>query len=155
MNFARLFVLCIGFLLFYLMFLKPDNPLFRFTLAVAGEFRQLAARLILLLRTILTGYCAYALTTLVLSLSRIETFGDIVLLLGTRPSRLGGPGLIGVVVGILFAGWVYGCTSPESLIRAWFIRGRQMGQPPNVNANNSLDRAARIRDLNKEENRKK
>lgn len=155
MTLARIFVICIGLLLFYLMFLKSDNLLFKFMADMAAGFGSLAARILTILRALLSGYCAYALTALLLSFSRIETFGDIWTLLRTRPSRLGGAGVLGVLAGILFACWAYARTDQESLLQSWFIRGRQMGQPQDPNSSNSLDRAAKIRDLNKKDNRGK
>lgn len=151
---ARIFLLCLTALLFFLMFLKPGNALFEFTMDLAGDFGEIAARVIIVLWALLAGYCAYALTAMVLSFSRIETFSDLWLLLRTRPSRLGGPGSLGVLVGVLFAAWAYKRAKPVSLPQTRFIRGRQMAQPLTPKPDNCLDRAAKTRDLNKVKNPK-
>ena len=58
MNLARTFILGFALLLFYLMFLKPDSQLFKFALKEAGECRRIVARLLIILRALLAGYCA-------------------------------------------------------------------------------------------------
>lgn len=153
---AQVCLVGIGLLLFYLLFLKPGNPLFQFAMELAGDLlRPIAGRLLWVTRAVLLGYCAYALTAMLLSLSRVETFGDIWLLLRTRPSRLGGAGLAGVVMGLLFAGWAYGSNGRNPVLQAWFLRGRQLIQAPDAQASSCLDSASKRRYLNKQQQRRK
>ena len=153
---AQVCLIGIGLVLFYLLFLKPGNPLFQFTMELTGDLlRPIAARLLWLTRAVLLGYCAYALTALLFSLSRVETFGDIWLVLRTRPSHLGGAGLLGVVMGILFAGWAYRSGGRNPVLQAWFIRGRQLVQAPDAQTSSCLDSASKRRYLNKQQERRK
>jgi hypothetical protein len=151
---ARVFLLCIALLLFYLLFLKPGNPLFQFATDLADELSSVAAGLARILRAFLAGYCGYVLTALLLNFSRIETFNDFWLVLSTRPSRLGGSGLLGVFIGILVACWSYARHRPKSLVQDRFIRGRQLGDTRDQQENISLEKASQRRDLNKSENKK-
>lgn len=150
---ARVFVAGIGLLLFYLMFVRRGSGLSKFADYVTGELSSTATVIINMVRLVLGGYCAYVLTVMVLNLARIYTFGDIWLLLTSRPSRLGGSGLLGISVGIIFAGWSYRRIGNDSW--SGFIRGRQLTDGPNAQSAKSLDRAAKVRDKNKQANQPK
>lgn len=153
MTIAQVFLLVVGVVVLWLLFLRPDNPLFEFICYITRSmFFPPAALLLWLLRALLLGYCAYALTTTLWSFDRIQSFGDIWLLLHTRPSRLGAPGLLGVLAGVLFAGWAYsGGGRPSPSVR--FIRGRYLSEGPSPLESSALALAKQQRDRNKSRRR--
>ena len=55
--------------------------------------------LLAIIRAIFFGYICYALIAVYGNFGRIESLEDVLTILKARPSQLGGPGIIGVIVG--------------------------------------------------------
>lgn len=55
------------------------------------------------LRAFMYGWIAYALILIYGNFNRISTWSDVSTLLAARPSEGGGPGIFGVLLGIVFA----------------------------------------------------
>lgn len=105
----KLFLIVSGLFFFWFFFHPRRSLLGLITFNVAN---QLYAFLLAVIRALLFGYIVYAMVAVYASFNRIATFSDILTILSSRPSQIGGPGIIGVLLGLLIAVVTY--SSPIS-----------------------------------------
>ena len=92
----KIILVALGLIFLWFLFHREKSLLRLVTFEATNLFVVL---LLHILRAIFFGYICYALIAVYGSFGRIETLGDVLTILKARPSQVGGPGIIGVIVG--------------------------------------------------------
>jgi hypothetical protein len=92
----KIILVALGLIFLWFFFHREKSHLRLVTFEASNVVVTLALAII---RGLFFGYICYALVAVYGNFGRIETLGDVLTILKARPSQLGGPGVIGVIVG--------------------------------------------------------
>src|ERR1700759_4868712 len=104
--------LLVALIFLFILFFKVQGWFIR-NLAhyLTGQIVWFIVRLVV---AIVTGYVIYISIVLIGMAGRIRSISDVFAILLARPSQIGGSGLVGVWIGLLFAFFSFFCWSPSS-----------------------------------------
>lgn len=98
-------VTLVAIIVLFLLFFRARNTFLRWVLAHAlGNFTFFIVRLVV---AFTTGYVIYASIAVLSSAGRLSSIDDVFTILLARPSQVGGLGILGAVIGFMFAATSY------------------------------------------------